>query len=187
MRDLSAGKMTELFWTFFRIGAFTFGGGYAMLPLIQRETVEEKRWISEGEILEVVAIAETTPGPIAVNAATFIGYRVAGVPGAVLATCGVVLPSFLIMLLAAFILGHFWEVRAVRYAFFGIRAGVLALIAKALVNMYQQCPKSPASYVVMFGAFAAAAFLKAPVIGIILACAVAGIVLSALTKRKGAA
>ena len=89
----------RVFFTFFKIGDFTFGGGYAMIPLIQRETVEKHGWISEEDILEVVAIAESTPGPIAINAATFIGYRVAGFLGSLCATLGVVSPSFVIILL----------------------------------------------------------------------------------------
>ena len=93
--------LLELFLTFLKIGAFTFGGGYAMLPLIQREIVEKRKWITNDDILEVVAIAESTPGPIAVNSATFVGYRTGGFSGALLATLGVVLPSFVIILIVA--------------------------------------------------------------------------------------
>lgn len=155
-----------------------------MIPLIQRETAEERDWISEEDILEIVAIAESTPGPIAINAATFIGYRVLGAPGAAAATLGVVLPSFAIILLISFVLERFWDVRPVRYAFFGIRAGVLALIVKALVSMFRKCPKGAVSYIVMAGAFAAAVFLKAPLVAIILACAAFGIVTSALKNGR---
>ena len=91
-------RALTLFLTFFKIGAFTFGGGYAMLPLIQREIVEKRKWITNDDILEVVAIAESTPGPIAVNSATFVGYRTGGFSGALLATLGVVLPSFAVIL-----------------------------------------------------------------------------------------
>ena len=101
----------ELFWTFLKIGAFTFGGGYAMIPLIEREVAEKKHWITSEEILEVTAIAESTPGPIAINAATFIGYRIAGFAGAFLATFGVVLPSFLIIFGISFILRQFEQLR----------------------------------------------------------------------------
>lgn len=87
-----------LFLTFLKIGAFTFGGGYAMIPLIEEETVKRRKWIADEDILDIVAVAESTPGPIAINAATFVGYKVAGVMGALLATCGVVLPSFFIIL-----------------------------------------------------------------------------------------
>ena len=130
-------RALTLFLTFFKIGAFTFGGGYAMLPLIQREIVEKRKWITNDDILEVVAIAESTPGPIAVNSATFVGYRTGGFSGALLATLGVVLPSFAVILAISFVLREFESLKAVQYAFSGIRAGVLALVLKALWSMYK--------------------------------------------------
>ena len=91
-------KLWQLFASFFKIGAFTFGGGYAMIPLIQKEAVEKRGWVTDDDILEIIAIAESTPGPIAINSATFVGYRTCGVLGSVCATLGVVLPSFGIIL-----------------------------------------------------------------------------------------
>ena len=102
-------KNLDLFLTFMKIGAFTFGGGYAMIPLIQREVCDNKQWLNDDDILEVVAIAESTPGPVAINAATFVGSRTAGTLGAVCATLGVVLPSFLIISLISFILKAFQD------------------------------------------------------------------------------
>lgn len=168
-------QKAELFVTFLKIGAFTFGGGYAMIPLIEREVVEKKRWITSEEILEVTAIAESTPGPIAVNVATFIGYRIAGFAGAFLATFGVVLPSFLIIFGISFILHKFEQAQAVRYAFWGIRAGVLALMVKALISMYRQAPKGLLSYIIMGGALAAVALCEVNVILVIAVCALVGI------------
>ncbi|MBQ8267287.1 MAG: chromate transporter, partial [Clostridia bacterium] len=147
-------KALKLFTTFFKIGAFTFGGGYAMIPLIQHEVAEKNKWITDEDILEIVAIAESTPGPIAINSATFVGYRVCGVLGSLSATLGVVLPSFIIILAISFVLSAFQNLRAVQYAFMGIRAGVLALVIKALTTMFKKCPKGLVSYIVM--AFAAA-------------------------------
>ena len=117
----------QVFATFFKIGAFTFGGGYAMIPIIENEIAVKKGWISEDDLLEVVAISETTPGPIAICAATFIGYRVGGILGAFCATFGVVLPSFVIIYVISLFLRRFEELEVIKYAFFGIRAGVLAL------------------------------------------------------------
>lgn len=97
----------SLFGTFFKIGAFTFGGGYAMIPLIQREVVEKRRWMEQSDILDIVAIAESTPGPIAINTATFVGYRTGGLVGAGCATLGVVLPSFVIILPSPLCCGSF--------------------------------------------------------------------------------
>jgi chromate transporter len=167
--------LSDLFLTFAKIGAFTFGGGYAMIPLIQREVVDKKNWISNEDILDVIAIAESTPGPIAINSATFIGKKVAGIKGAVAATAGVVLPSFLIIIAVSFVLEAFQHIKAVRYAFWGIRAGVLALILKALWSMFSVCNKNGVSYAVMALAFLLVSVLKLSVILVIVICALLGI------------
>lgn len=179
----SKNKIWPLFLTFLKIGAFTFGGGYAMIPLIQRETVEKNKWISDEDILEIVAIAESTPGPIAINAATFVGYRIAGFWGAAAATCGVVLPSFLIISLISLVLKKFSELKPVKYAFWGIRAGVLALIAKALITMFKKCPKDLPAYIIMAASFVCAAVLKIDVIFIIIGCAAFGLIWSLIARR----
>ena len=184
--DSKAKRILTLFLTFFKIGAFTFGGGYAMIPLIQREIVEKHGWMNDEDILDIFAIAESTPGPIAINSATFVGYRAAGVLGSVCATLGVVLPSFVIILLLSFVLRQFQELRAVQYAFAGIRAGVLALLIKALINMYKKSPKGWPAYVVMGGSFVLTAFLKVNILVIILACAVFGLVTSLILERRAA-
>lgn len=98
---MKQGKCKELFGVFFKIGAFTFGGGYAMIPLIKREVVEKKKWLADQEMFDIIAIAESTPGPLAINSATFVGNRISGAKGALAATLGVVLPSFIIILLIA--------------------------------------------------------------------------------------
>ena len=174
----------KVFATFFKIGAFTFGGGYAMIPLIQKETVENHKWITEDDILEIIAIAESTPGPIAINSATFVGYRTCGVLGAAAATAGVVLPSFLIILGISYVLREFQEMKAVQYAFNGIRAGVLALLFKALWGMYKKSPKGWAAYVVMAGAFLLTAICNVNVLYVIIGCAVFGLVTSLLAERR---
>ena len=174
----------QLFCSFFRIGAFTFGGGYAMIPLIQHEAVEKKGWISDDDILEIVAIAESTPGPIAINSATFVGYRTAGVFGAFCATLGVVLPSFIIISVIARLISEFQDIKAVKYAFWGIRAGVLALIVKALYNMYKKAPKDMLSYIIMVAALLLTAFLDVNVLVVVICCAVFGLVSSLIIKRR---
>jgi len=179
-------KIWQLFLTFFKIGAFTFGGGYAMIPLIQREAVEKNGWVTDEDILEIIAIAESTPGPIAINSATFVGYRTAGVLGSAAATFGVVLPSFVIILAISAVLREFQSIAAVQYAFNGIRAGVLALLIKALINMYKKSPKGWPAYVVMGGSFVLTAFLKVNILVIILACAVFGLVTSLILERRAA-
>ena len=117
-------KALGLFATFFKIGAFTFGGGYAMIPLIQREIVDKKQWATNEDLLDIIAIAESTPGPIAVNAATFIGSKIDGFFGALFATLGVVLPSFITIFAVSFAIAQFEHIKLVQYAFTGIRAAV---------------------------------------------------------------
>ena len=177
-------KLLPLFWTFFKIGGFTFGGGYAMIPLIQKETVENKKWITDDDILEIIAIAESTPGPVAINSATFVGYKTCGFLGAVCATLGVVLPSFVIILAISYVLDAFQEIKAVQYAFNGIRAGVLALLVKALVTMYKKSPKGWSAYVVMAAAFVLTAILKVNVLFVIVFCAVFGLITASIAKKE---
>ena len=130
-----------LFLTFFKIGAFTFGGGYAMLSLLENEFVEKKKWLTKEEFLDMVAIAESTPGPIAINSATFIGYKAAGVLGSALATLGVVLPSFIIIFVISLFLDKFLTFTLVANAFRGIQACVVYLIGSTGIKLLKQMEK----------------------------------------------
>lgn len=125
----------QLFYTYLKIGTFTLGGGYAMLPLIQREVVERKKWIDEEEFLNMIALAQAAPGLIAVNSAIFIGWRIGGWRGVCGAVLGAVLPSFLIILAIAMVFSEWKELPAVEAAFKGIRPAVVALIAAPLLKM----------------------------------------------------
>ena len=176
----------SLFVTFFKIGAFTFGGGYAMIPIIQREIVENKHWLSDDDILEIIAVSESTPGPIAINSATFVGYRIAGFWGAFFSTFAVVFPSFAIISLISMLLREFSSLDAVKYAFFGIRAAVLALLIRALWLMYKKCPKNPASYFILAIAFILSAFFSINLIFVIIICALLGIIFSLFGGKKNA-
>ena len=182
--DSKAKRILALFLTFFKIGAFTFGGGYAMIPFIQKEIVEKHGWITDDDILDIFAIAESTPGPIAINSATFVGWRVAGFFGAACATFGVVLPSLVIILLISFQLGNFADIPTVKYAFFGIRACVLALLVKALWTMYKKNQKSLIGYGIMAAAFVITAFFNVPVLAVIVGCALVGLGSSLWLARK---
>lgn len=177
-------RIFKLFLTFFKIGLFTFGGGYAMIPLMQRETVDKHKWVSDDDILDIIAIAESTPGPIAINSATFIGYKTAGVWGSVAATLGTVLPSFMIILIISFFLRQFQDIKAVQYAFNGIRAGVLALLIKAWWNMYKKMPKNAVAYVVAASAFIVSAFTDVHILIVIISCGIIGLVTSAISDRR---
>ncbi len=177
-------KIWLLFVTFLKIGAFTFGGGYAMIPLIQKEIADKKKWITEDDILDIIAIAESTPGPIAVNSATFVGFKVAGFWGAFASTFGVVLPSFIIITFIAYLLKNFNDYKGVKFAFFGVRAGVLALIIKGLVSMYKQVPKNPVSYIVMGASFIFAAIFDVSILLVLIGCALFGLVTSIIISRR---
>lgn len=128
----------QLIISFFKVGLFTFGGGYAMLPILQREVVETRKWISEEELLDCYAIGQCTPGVIAVNTATYIGYQRKGVLGSFLATFAIVLPSFLIISVIALFLRKFADNVYVSYAFVGIRVAVAVLVGDALIKLFRK-------------------------------------------------
>lgn len=127
--------MWELFVTFFKIGLFTFGGGYAMISIVEDECVNKRKWISEDEMLNLIIIAESTPGPIAINCATYTGYKVKGFLGSLVSTIAMALPSFIIIFLISTILDNFLEIKLISYAFTGIKVGVGFLIVDAGVKM----------------------------------------------------
>lgn len=125
----------EIFMVFLKIGAFSFGGGYAMLPLMEKEIIVLRGWLSSGEFIDIVAISEMTPGPLAINAATFLGYRVSGTLGSVVATIAVVLPSFIIMITILIFINRFRDSKYIDWTFRGIRPVVLGLIISAAVSV----------------------------------------------------
>lgn len=130
--------LKTLFITFFKIGLFTFGGGYAMIANVREAVVEKFGWLSEDEFIEIIAVAESTPGPIAINMATYIGFKKAGVLGSAFATLGVVLPSFIIIFLISLVLDAFMANKYVAYAFVGIKCAVAFLITKAGIDMLKK-------------------------------------------------
>ena len=132
----------DLFWTFFKLGLFTFGGGYAMIGQLKDIVVERKKWVTEDELLEICAIAESTPGPVAINLSTYIGYKKHKLLGSLLATLGVVLPSFIVIFIISLFLEAFMQNIWVKYAFVGINACVAFLIIKAGIEMFISLKKS---------------------------------------------
>ena len=146
--------LLDLFLTFAKIGAFTFGGGYAMLSVISDNCVEKKKWITAEDMMNITVIAETTPGPISVNCATFTGYRRAGILGALSATAGLVMPAFLIIYLISLFLDHFLTYPIVAYAFDGIKIGVGFLVLEAALGMMKKLGKDKMTRIFLWGAFA---------------------------------
>lgn len=127
--------LVELFVTFFKVGLFTFGGGYAMIALIQKYAVEKNKWIKDEEMTDIIAIAESTPGPIAVNSSTYIGYRIGGFLGSLFATLGMVLPSFIIIFIISLFYQQFMEIAFVKSIFKGLSIGVIILIGSAFIKL----------------------------------------------------
>ena len=143
-------ELAILFFTMFKIGLFTFGGGYAMLAILENEFVEKKKWTDKDDFLNMVAIAESTPGPIAINSATYLGYKKAGVLGSALATLGVVLPSFIIIYVISLFFDNFLEYKYVQYAFKGIQACVVYLILSAGIKLFKGLKKNAYSIIAFF-------------------------------------
>lgn len=173
----------KLLGIFFKIGAFTFGGGLAMIPFMEREMVERHNWIDKDTLLDIVVVSESTPGPIAINAATFIGYKIAGFFGSVCATFGVVLPSFIIILTLSVFIKIIKDVEIVVFAFRGIRAGVLALVMKACWTLFKQCPKDAFSFIMIALCFVAVAVFDAPVLAVIILGALIGLAFFFISRK----
>ena len=138
-----AKSLGMLFFTFFKIGLFTFGGGYAMIALLEEEFIQRRRWLDKDEFLDMTAIAESTPGPVAINSATYLGYKLAKVPGAATATVAVCLPSFLIIYAISLFFEQFTQLTVIANAFKGIQVCVIYLIFSAGVRMLKALDKSP--------------------------------------------
>ena len=144
--------LLDLFLVFFKIGLFTFGGGYAMLALIEDICVEKKKWITHEEMMDITVIAESTPGPIAINLATYVGYKLRKIPGALIATIGMIIPSFFIVFLISQFLDRFLEIKWVSSAFQGIKIAVAILIIDAAVKMIRKMKKKPFQITMMIAA-----------------------------------
>lgn len=181
--------LLDLFLTFSKIGLFTFGGGYAMIPLIENVCVTKKEWITHEEMMEITVVAESTPGPIAINCATYVGSKKKGFWGAVMATLGVTLPSFFIILMISFFIDRFLEIKWVASAFKGIKIAVGILILDAAVKMIVKMEKKALSIIILSAAFAAmmlinAFALRVSTIVLMLASALAGLFVYLIKRHK---
>lgn len=170
----------NLFATFFRIGMFSFGGGYAMLPLISREIVDHWHWLTPEQFIDVVAVSGVTPGPIAINAATFVGKKVAGVAGSAAATLGVVAPSFIIMLILAYLMKRYAKLPVIQNMFKGIRPVVVALIASAALFMINSSVTMVSQAVIALAALVLALKTKIHPITVLVVAGVVGVLIYGL-------
>lgn len=176
-------KLIQLFLAFSRIGVMTFGGGYAMIPMLEKELVEKKHWVSEEELLDYYAVGQCTPGIIAVNTATFVGHKIAGFWGGVFATLGVAFPSLIIILLIASVLTNFADIPAVKSAFAGIRVCVCVLIFNAVVKLWKKAVVDKATLTIFLLVFIMSVFLDMSPIFFVLVSGLCGIVITNMGGR----
>ena len=172
----------DMFLTFARIGGLTFGGGYAMLPILQREVVEKRGWATENELSDYYAIGQCTPGIIAVNVATFIGNKRKGILGGIVATLGVVFPSLIIITLIAAFLQNFADLEIVKHAFAGVRVGVCVLVFNAVVKLWKKAVIDIPAFVIFAVILLLMVFLDISPVLLVLAAGVAGVIVHATRK-----
>ena len=178
-------ELMNLFWSFCRIGGLTFGGGYAMLPMLQKEVVETHKWATEQELLDYYAVGQATPGIIAVNTATFIGYKEKGILGAIFATSGVVFPALIIIMSIAGFIDSFSDSNIVQHAFSGIRVAVGVLILNALVNLVKGSVKDILGIILFVATFIISIVFNISVVYIVVASALIGIISDFVNRKRG--
>lgn len=177
-------QLWELFMIFFRIGAFTFGGGYSMLPILQKEIYEKRKWAEVEDIMDYYAIAQCTPGIIAVNTSIFIGYKIKGFIGGIVATLGIVTPSIIIILMIAMFLGNIMEIELVQRAFIGIRIGVCALVLNATYTMMKKGIVDKITGCIFIISLLAILFMDISPVIVVVSTALFGILLQILKDRR---
>lgn len=181
---MSMRELLELYLTFCRIGGFTFGGGYSMLPMIQKEVVEKRGWATEEEILNYYAVGQCTPGVIAVNTSTFIGYKRRGIIGGIVATAGMITPSLIIIMVIAAFLQNFAHIEFVQHAFAGIRVAVAALVIQAVVKMWKSGIRDAIGFIIFILAFAVSLVFDVSPIYVVIGSITVGIAVSVLKARR---
>ncbi len=177
-------ELCSMFWTFAKVGVMTFGGGYAMLPILQREVGEKKNWATEEELTDYFAIGQCTPGIIAVNTATFIGQKTKGIPGGILATLGVVFPSLVIISALAGVIEAFSHLAWVQHAFGGIRICVCVLIVNAVAKLYKKAVVDKLTFAIFLAVALGSAFTSLSPVLFVLAAAILGIGIKVLGGKK---
>lgn len=184
-------KLWKLFWIFFKIGAFTFGGGLGMIPFITKEIVDKNKWLDNKEMLDIIAIAQSTPGVIAVNTATYVGAKVKGFWGAVFSSIGVMLPSFLIIIIISPFIVKYRQIKLVSYALIGVRSAVVVLIASAVIRLYKANKMDIFNITIMVITFLLITLsqlkvlpFNVDIVFILIGCALIGIIKGAIQRKK---
>lgn len=188
MKNMSAKEklinLLTIYWTMFKIGITTFGGGYAMVAIIDRELSDRKHWIEKEELLNYIAISQITPGVIAVNVSTFVGRKKGGVLGAIFATLGVITPSIIIILIIAALLTNFADNEYIKHAFAGIRVCVCVLIINATIGFIRKTVVDLLTIIIFLGVFITAAFTRFETVYIILIIILASVIWTIITSGK---
>lgn len=178
-------KLSDLFLSFAKIGALTFGGGYAMLPMLQKEVVDKHKWVTETELLDYYAVGQCTPGIIAVNTATFIGYKERGIIGAIAATAGMIFPSLAIIIIIAAFINNFADNKYVAHALAGIKVAVAALVTSAVIGLWKKGVKDIIGICLFVIAFALSIFLDLSPIWLVILAIAFGLLYGRFSSRKG--
>ncbi len=179
-------ELWTLFSTFARIGGFTFGGGYAMLPMLQKEVVENRGWATEEELMDYYAVGQCTPGIIAVNTATFIGYKRKGVIGGIVATLGVISPSLVIIMIITAFINNFARIAVVQHALAGVRVCVCVLVFDAVFKLAKKSLVDAAAVIIFLGVMALSLFTGLPTYSLVLAAGAAGVLIKVMGEKKRA-
>lgn len=176
-------RYLEIFTTFFKIGLFTFGGGYSMLPLLNKEVAQNRKWATEDEIMDFYSVSQCLPGIIAINTSIFVGYKVKGVPGGVMAAMGAVAPSLIIILIIASCISNFLDIEYVQYALAGVRIGVCAIVTHTIIEMFRKNIQDYFTCILFIAAFIASFVYDVSTIIMILSFSLVGYGL--LQVKKG--
>lgn len=177
-------NLCQLFWSFFKIGGLTFGGGLTMLPMLEHELVEKRNWISEEDLLDCYAIGQCTPGIIAINTATFVGYKREGILGGIFSTLGMICPSLIIITLVASVLNVFMDNVYFQHALNGIRGVVCALLINTVINLGKKSLKTKFAWIIFAAILLIALFLKVPTVIMVIMAAIAGLIMDQITGGK---
>ena len=176
--------LLDLYISWFKMGLFTFGGGYAMLPMIQKEVIEKHHWATEDEIMNYYAIGQVTPGIIAVNTATFVGYKLKGVIGGIVATLGVISPSFIIISLISMLISNYAEIPMVQHGLAGIRIAVCVLMFDAIIKLYKKGVKNIFGIILCIGAFLLSYYTRVSMVLLVLLAGALGYAYSLMQERR---
>ena len=176
-------NLLQLYWSFFKIGGLTFGGGLSMLPMLEHELVQKRKWVTEDEILDCYAIGQCTPGIIAVNTATFVGYKKEKIAGGIFATLGMISPSILVISIVAAFFEMFLSNKWFAHALMGVRSVVCAMLLDTIINLGKKCLKTPFAWIICAAVLVLGFFTKIPTVVLVIMAAAVGVVFNEIKYK----